>query len=368
MKKVVLSANTSWYLYNFRKNTINQIIDAGHKVYIVAPYDDYTVKLQELGCVCINLKISGRGMNPIMEAKTLLSFTFIYFKLKPDLIFNFTPKNNIYSAMAAYFLSSKVVNNIAGLGTAFIGNSLSEKFLSFLYKISQRRANVIFFQNNEDMKIFIDKKIACNEKCKIIPGSGVDLERFRYDCRNNDGVVKFILIARLIKEKGIPEYAKAAQTLKQKYGERVQFSLAGFIDENNPSAVSKDDIDYWHRNGVIHFLGKTDQIEKILKENDCVVLPSYYREGVPKSLLEAAAMGKIIVTTDNVGCRETIVDKKTGYLCKTKSTASLASALEKVLLMDHDERVKMGIAGREYIRKRFDEKIVINEYLHCLNK
>lgn len=367
MKKVVLSANTSWYLFNFRKNTINQIIDAGHKVYIVAPYDDYTVKLQELGCVCINLKISGRGMNPIKEAKTLLSFAFVYLKLRPDLIFNFTPKNNIYSALAAYFLPAKVVNNIAGLGTAFIGNSVSEKILILLYKISQRRADVIFFQNNEDRKIFIDKKIACNEKCKIIPGSGVDLERFHYDCRDNDGIVKFILIARLIKEKGIPEYAEAAKTLKEKYGERVQFSLAGFIDDKNPSAVSKNDIDYWHRNGFIHFIGKTDQIEKILKENDCVVLPSYYREGVPKSLLEAAAMGKIIVTTDNVGCRETVVDKKTGYLCKTQSTSSLSSALEKVLLMDHDERVQMGIAGREYIRNRFDEKIVINEYLHCLN-
>lgn len=368
MKKVVLSANTGWYLYNFRRNTIRQFIETGNKVFIVAPSDDYTSKLKELGCVCINLKISGRGMNPLKEAITLLSFIFVYYKIRPDLIFNFTPKNNIYSTLAAYFLPAKVVNNIAGLGTAFIGKSMSEKFISFLYKISQRGADVIFFQNREDQKIFLDRKIATIEKSKIIPGSGVDLERFHYTCRDEDGIVKFVLIARLIKEKGILEYAEAAAKLKEKYGQKVLFSLAGFVDERNPSAVSKDKINSWHQNSIVNFLGKTDQIEKILMENDCVVLPSYYREGVPKSLLEAAAMGKIIVTTDNVGCRETVIDRETGYLCNIKSSASLASVLEKVILMRQDERVRMGIAGREYIRKHFDEKIVINEYLQCLIK
>ncbi|MFP2421034.1 glycosyltransferase family 4 protein [Pseudescherichia vulneris] len=364
--KVVLSANTSWYLYNFRKNTIKQLISGGHTVYIVAPIDDYSNILAKLGCHCVDVKLSARGMNPLNEIQTIISFVKIYKKIRPDVIFNFTPKNNIYSTLAAYHLPTKIINNIAGLGTAFIGRSVSKSILMFLYKISQRRANRIFFQNTDDLKQFVNNKIASESQSRLIPGSGVDLNRFGLDERSVDGVTNFILIARLILEKGIPEYAKAATILKDKYGDKVHFSLAGFVDQDNPSAVPLELINKWHDDGVMRFLGKTDKVEDLLQHNDCVVLPSYYREGVPKSLLEAAAMGKIIVTTDNVGCREAVIDNETGYLCEPRSVLSLTCALEKVILMDHKAREEMGRAGRDYISRRFDEQIVINEYLSCL--
>ncbi|MGL4726208.1 MAG: glycosyltransferase family 4 protein [Scandinavium sp.] len=366
MSKIIISANTSWYLYNFRKNTIAKFISKGHSVHIASPEDAYTEKLKSLGCTFSNVSMSQRGMNPIHEIKTIISYYKIFKKENPDFIFNFTPKSNIYSTMAAYCTNAEVINNIAGLGTAFIKSSKTKAIINFLYKVSQRRAKCVFFQNKDDLSQFIDNGIVSEKQALLIPGSGVDLQRFRLNNRIDDGVVNFILIARLIREKGIPEYAEAAKMLKKKYGDRVRFSLAGFVDEGNPSAILKSEIIQWQESGLIEFLGKTDNVELFLQDNDCVVLPSYYREGVPKSLLEAAAMGKIIVTTDNVGCREAVINNETGYLCDPRSSSSLAAALEKVIVMDKTERHKMGLAGRDYITRRFDEQIVINEYLSCL--
>ncbi len=366
MSKIVISANTSWYLYNFRKNTIVKLLRDGHSVLIVSPIDAYTDKLIELGCKFSNVSISQRGMNPFKEAKTLIEYHMVYRKEKPCYIFNFTPKSNIYSTLAAYLSSAIIINNIAGLGTAFIENSKTKIIIKILYKITQCRAKYVFFQNSDDLLQFVSDGVVQEKQTRLIPGSGVDLDRFQLNIREFDGITKFILIARLIKEKGIAEFAQAAKILKDKYGERVHFNLAGFVDEGNPSAVSMADIERWQNDGLIHFLGKTDQVESFLQENDCVVLPSYYREGVPKSLLEAAAMGKIIVTTDNIGCREAVIDNETGYLCKTRSAKSLAAALEKVVVMDENKRINMGANGRAYIARRFDEQIVINEYLSCL--
>lgn len=305
-------------------------------------------------------------MNPFKEFNTLLEFRKIYLQHLPDVIFNFTPKNNIYSTLAAYFLKTKIVNNIAGLGTAFIERSVSKTIMNVLYKISQRRADLVFFQNKDDQSQFIENGIVSKNNSRLIPGSGVDLDRFLLSLREPDQVTRFILVARLIKEKGIPEFAQAACILKRKYGENVHFSLAGFVDETNPSAVAMKDIKQWHQDGLIEFLGKTDRVENLLHNSDCVVLPSFYREGVPKSLLEAAAMGKIIVTTNNVGCREAVIDNETGYICEPRSAESLTTALEKVVLLDEESRNRMGNAAREYISKRFDEQIVIKEYISCL--
>ncbi|MDX6040103.1 glycosyltransferase family 4 protein [Scandinavium lactucae] len=366
MLKIVISANTSWYIYNFRKNTIVKLLEEGHSVFIVSPADAYTEKLKELGCGFFNVNISQRGMNPFTEAKTLIEYHVIYRKIRPSHILNFTPKSNIYSTFAAYLSSATIINNIAGLGTAFIERSKTKSIIKILYKISQRRAKIVFFQNNDDLTQFVNDGIVHKEQTRLIPGSGVDLSRFQLNNRKTDGITKYILIARLIKEKGIAEFAQAAKILKDKYGDKVHFSLAGFVDQDNPSAVPLELINKWHDDGVMRFLGKTDKVEDLLQNNDCVVLPSYYREGVPKSLLEAAAMGKIIVTTDNVGCREAVIDNETGYLCEPRSVLSLTCALEKVILMDHKAREEMGRAGRDYISRRFDEQIVINEYLSCL--
>jgi glycosyltransferase involved in cell wall biosynthesis len=297
---------------------------------------------------------------------TLFSFFRIYRLLRPDVVLNFTPKNNIYSTIAASFFDVKVVNNIAGLGMVFINDNYTSKLARFLYKTSQPRAHKIFFQNDDDKNIFLQYKLAPINILDRIPGSGADLERFSFTSSQDDGVVRFLLIARMLYDKGIGHYVEAARKLKAQYGENVEFNLLGFLDVNNPSAVSQSDMECWVQEGVVNYWGATDTVELEIAKVDCVVLPSFYREGVPKALLEACAMGKPIVTTDNVGCKETVDHGVNGYLCNPRSTESLIMQLEKMINHTHVERLKMGEQSRLKVEREFDEKIVISKYINAI--
>lgn len=369
---IAISANTSWYLYNFRKNTILSLIEGGYKVIAIAPKDEYSNKLSELGCQFIHINIDQGGTNPVRDIKTFFDFYRIYRKNNIDVVLNFTPKNNIYSTLAASLNDTKAINNIAGLGILFINESITSKIARFLYKVSQSKASKLFFQNEDDRKLFLDKKIATTVDTARLPGSGVDLSRFIVSPASNDKTVRFLLIARMLYDKGIGQYVEAARALKAKYGGNVEFQLLGFLDVHNPSAVSKQDMQAWVDEGVVNYLGTSDSVEKDIAKVDCMVLPSYYREGVPKSLLEAGAMGKPIVTTDNVGCRETVDDGINGFLCESRSTESLIEKLALIINMTHQERLAMGEKSRMKIQNEFDERIVINKYLdavhHCLTQ
>ncbi|HGG8933390.1 TPA: glycosyltransferase family 4 protein, partial [Enterobacter hormaechei subsp. xiangfangensis] len=278
---------------------------------------------------------------------------------------NFTPKNNIYSTFAAKLCNKKVINNIAGLGTAFSSNGILNLLVRNLYKYSQREADYIFFQNKEDYSIFQQLGIK-KQFMEILPGSGVDLKRFTLKHANNDGITRFAVIARMLVDKGIVQYVDAAKILKNKYKDNVEFLLVGFIDDTNPRSITSAKMSEWVDEGHVKYLGVSDNIEEIVGNVDCVVLPSFYREGVPKSLLEAAAMGKPLITTDNVGCRDALEDGKTGYLCKPRSVSDLCDKMELIINMSFEDRMIMGKAGRELIEKKFDEQIVINKYLMAL--
>ncbi|PHR54412.1 MAG: glycosyl transferase family 1 [Robiginitomaculum sp.] len=369
---IAISANTSWYLYNFRMNTIIALVKQGYKVIAIAPKDEYSNKLSELGCEFIHIDIDQGGTNPVRDLKTLFYFQCIYRKYNIDVVLNFTPKNNIYSTLAAKFNGTKAINNIAGLGILFINESITSKIARFLYKISQSKASKLFFQNEDDRKLFLDKKITTTVETDRLPGSGVDLSRFVVSPSSDDGTVRFLLIARMLYDKGISQYVEAARVIKTKHGNNVELCLLGFLDVNNPSAVSKQDMQSWVDEGIVNYLGTSDNVEQEIAKVDCMVLPSYYREGVPKSLLEAGAMGKPIVTTDNVGCRETVDDGVNGFLCEPRSSASLIEKLELIINMTHQERLSMGEKSRIKIESEFDERIVINKYLaaiqECLSK
>ncbi|ENU5815901.1 glycosyltransferase family 4 protein [Vibrio fluvialis] len=365
---VVISANTSWYLYNFRRNTILSLVDAGYQVIALAPIDDYSEKLTELGAEFVNIYIDQGGTNPVNDINTFVNFLAIYSKVKPSIVLNFTPKNNIYSTLAAKLCKAKVINNIAGLGLVFIHESLTAKLARLLYKVSQRKADKIFFQNEDDRRLFLDHKLADFSITDRLPGSGVDLTRFTLQPANDDGVVRFLLIARMLYDKGIGHYVEAARTLRIKYGESVEFQLLGFVGVNNPSAVTESEMQAWVDEGIVHYLGVSDCVEQNIAQVDCMVLPSFYREGVPKSLLEAGAMGKPIVTTDNVGCRETVDDGVNGYLCELRSTDSLIEKLDLMIQMTHEQRLEMGRQSRLKIEREFDEQIVINKYLDAVKE
>lgn len=368
MKKIVITSNTSWYLYNFRKNTILSLINEGYQVIAIAPKDDYSNKLEELGAQFIHIDIDQGGTNPIRDIKTLLSFKRIFSENIIDVVLNFTPKNNIYATLAAAFHDVKVINNVAGLGVLFINESIASRIARVLYKFSQRFADKIFFQNEEDRSLFLNNGMAKAEVTDRLPGSGADLSRFALTPAVDDGTTRFLLIARMLYDKGIGHYVEAARSLKSKYGESVEFRLLGFLDVNNPSAVSKSEMQTWVDEGIVSYLGVSDAVEQEIAQVDCMVLPSFYREGVPKSLLEAGAMGKPIVTTDNVGCRETVDYGVNGFLCEPRSTRSLETALEKVIQMTHEQRLEMGRQSRLKIEREFDEQIVVNKYLDAVKE
>jgi len=363
MKKLVISANTSWYLFNFRKNTISTLIKKGFSVHVVAPKDDYSTKLSDLGCHLIDIDIDQRGTNPINDFKSILQFYAVYKRLKPAIILNFTPKNNIYSTIAANRLKIPCINNIAGLGTAFTESGLLSTITKLLYRLSQPTAAHIFFQNEDDRSVFLKYKIIDKGKTSRIPGSGVDLNRFTYTETDQSKPFTFLLVARILKEKGILEYVEAANIVAEKHP-KFNFWLLGPIDMSNPSSVSIDDINMLNKSNAIQYLGSSDDVENIIQKAHCIVLPSYYREGVPKSLLEGAAMGKPIITSDNVGCKEVVEDGKTGYLCQAKSVLSLTENMLKIANLPAEDFKKMGKMGRHKIENEFDEKIVLNEYLN----
>lgn len=368
MKTVAITSNTSWYLYNFRKNTITALLNAGYKVVAIAPKDDYSFKLEDLGAEFYHIDIDQGGTNPIKDIGTFLSFLKIFKSFKPDVVLNFTPKNNIYGTLAGYIVGAKSVNNIAGLGMLFINEGFTSKIARFLYKVSQSKASKIFFQNEDDKTLFLDNKLAPSYLVDRLPGSGADLNRFQVSPASDDGSVRFLLIARMLYDKGISQYIESARALRSKYGDKVEFNLLGFLDVNNPSAVSRDDMQKWVDEGIVNYLGTSDCVEKEIAKVDCMVLPSYYREGVPKSLLEAAAMGKPIVTTDNVGCRETVDDGVNGYLCVPRSTESLTEKLELIINLSHQERLAMGQFSRKKVENEFDEQIVIQKYLEAVDE
>ncbi|MEQ5318746.1 glycosyltransferase family 4 protein [Providencia vermicola] len=369
---IAITANTSWYIYNFRQNTIKALIAAGYSVVAIAPKDDYSSRLEKLGCKFIHLSIDQGGKNPLNDIKTLFHF-YRSFKVNSiKCVLNFTPKNNIYATLAASFLKIKTINNIAGLGTLFIEENLSSKIARTLYKISQKKASKIFFQNEEDRSLFLQGGYAHEDITERLPGSGVDLARFTISPAADDGVVRFLLIARMLYDKGVGHYVEAARELKQKYKQNVEFYLLGFLGVNNPSAISELEMQKWVDEGVVIYLGTSDSVEKEIAKVDCMVLPSFYREGVPKSLLESGAMGKPIVTTDNVGCRETVEHGVNGFLCQPRSTESLVASLEKIILMTHAQRLEMGQESRKKMAREFNEQIIINQYLraitHCYHK
>ena len=264
-------------------------------------------------------------------------------------------------------LNIPTINNIAGLGTLFIKQNFITKIAKWLYKFSQKRASKVFFQNNDDFKIFVDEKLVEKNKCDILPGSGVDINKFMPIEKDEDGIFRFLIVSRMLWAKGIEEYVEAAKIINKKYN-NIEFQLLGHLDVDSPTAISKEQMDIWVNEGIVNYLGISDNVKYEISKVDCMVLPSYYREGTPRSLLESASMEKPIITTDNVGCRDVVDDGINGYLCEIKNAKDLASKMEMMISMTSDKRKDMGKSGRKKIVKEFDEKIVIKKYLQSIKE
>jgi len=367
-KKIAIVSNTSWYIFNFRMNLINGLISKGYEVIAIAPHDEYSNKLKESGInKFIELKIESGGINPFEDIHTLYRLYKIYQGEKPDIVFHFTPKPNIYGTIAANKLQIPAVNNISGLGRIFINRTIITHIVKILYRYSQKRATKVFFQNKDDLALFLSENLIQEQKCDVLPGSGVNIQQFIPKVLvKKDSTFRFILIARMLWDKGVGEYVEAARILKTKYS-HLEFQLLGFLDVQNPSAISSGKMNEWVNQGLVNYLGTTDRVGDFLEKADCVVLPSY-REGTPRSLLEAASMAKPIITTNSVGCKEVVDDGINGFLCKVKDATDLAEKMEQMILLNEDERLEMGKRGREKMIREFDEKIVIQKYLDTVGE
>jgi glycosyltransferase involved in cell wall biosynthesis len=287
-------------------------------------------------------------------------------RLRPDVFLGFTIKPNIYGSLAAHVLGIKVINNVSGLGTAFIKQGLLTRIVTALYRLALRRSSTVFFQNREDLDLFVDGKMVRPDQARLVPGSGIDLARFQpaQSAPAAPAEFRFLLIARLLWDKGVQEYVDAARTIKA-IEPKVRCQVLGFVDVDNRTAVPRPTLERWVAEGWIDYLGATNDVRTFIEQADCVVLPSY-REGLPRTLLEGSAMGKPLVATDVPGVRDVIDDGETGYLCQVRSARSLADAMLKMVRLSPGERQEMGAAGRRKVNREFSQAIVIERYLAAL--
>ncbi|MES0217178.1 glycosyltransferase family 4 protein [Mesorhizobium sp. C280B] len=366
--KLIICANTSWNLANFRSGLIRSLIEDEFDVIALAPFDSYSGRVAALGCRFIRLDFDGHGKNIFAEISLFLRLFKVLKEEKPCLFLGFTIKPNVYGSFAARMCGVPVINNIAGLGIASSSTSLLSRATRILYRWTLRKSAMVFFQNWDDRRLFVDLKIVESQKTDILPGSGVDLQKFRGGQRQVTELADptiFLFVGRLIWEKGVGEFVEAAR-LSKASGASMKFELLGSVDEKNPKSVRKDDVDRWVSEGIVEYRGDTDDVRPFMEAADCVVLPSYYGEGTPRTLLEAAALSRPIITTNWSGCRDVVDEGVSGYLCHPRDARDLFAKCVMFHKLSGDRRANMGRAGRRKVEREYDEAIVIRRYKRAI--
>jgi len=361
---IVLSANSCWNLLNFRGALITGLQGAGYRILAFAPADENAERLRSRGVEVRDMPIARSGMNPAADASLLLRYRRELRKLRPAAYCGFTIKPNVYGALASRFARVPAINNVTGLGTTFLSRGIMWRFTALLYRWAFRRSHRVFFHNDEDLQIFLSQKIVRPGQGRVIPGSGVDLERFSPDESTQIGSPTFLFIGRALRDKGIREFIGAARQVRARLPE-VRFQILGNVDSGNPTSVGTAEFQSWIDEGLIEHLGEHSDVRPFIRSATAVVLPSY-REGMSRALLEAAAMGRPLVGSDVAGCRELIVDGVTGALCRARDAGSLAGAIERIARMPPEGLRDLGRAAREKVEREFGEQIVVDAYLEAL--
>jgi len=364
--KIAVIANSAWYLYNFRRNLLLALAAAGHEAIAISPVDDYARRLQEDGFVHHPLKLTAAGANPLRELSVLMQLRQLLKAQAVNVAFTYTPKVNIYTGLAARGLKFTHVPNVSGLGRVFIRPSPLTPIVRTLYRLAFSRASRVVFQNEDDREMFILNGLARRESTLRVPGSGVDMARFRpapFEAATPE--VTFLLVARVLWDKGVGEFVEAARALRKDHPE-ARFQLLGSSTSDNPAAVPAQTLRSWQDEGLLTHVDHVDDVRPFISRSQCVVLPSY-REGVPRSLLEAAAMGRPLIATDAPGCRDTVDEGVNGFLCEPASAKSLEAAMRRFLALSPQQREAMGARGREKMERQFDEGKVLSTYLELLD-
>lgn len=341
-----------------------KLISDGYQIVFIAPRDEYSSRLADIG-EFEEIRLDRRSTNPVREILTLARIFHILRSQGDCIVLSWTPKANIYGGITCRVLSKRFIPNIAGLGYAFSESGLLPKFVKILYGQSLRGARTVFFQNSEDRRSLISAGVVLAGNSKLLPGSGVDLKRFCPRQMPARPPFVFLFGGRLIVQKGIRDLVEATKSIKGR-GYEITVNVVGFIDDGSPTSISRNEIESWHEQNIIRFLGSTDEIESEISKAHCVVHPSYYREGRPRILLESAASGRPAITTDSIGCRDVVRHGETGLLCEPRNPVSLAHAMEEMIRMAPAEFESMGRAARNCAETEFSEEIVISEYRRAL--
>lgn len=357
MSKVLFLVNHDVVIYNFRLELVERLLAEGHEVYISSPYGERIDDLIDMGCHYEEIEISRHGANPFKDLEIFNTYKKLLKRIKPDIVFSYTIKPNIYGGLACSSVKVPYVVNITGLGTAVENKGILQTITVNLYKIAMRKAQRVFFQNTENMQFFAKRNIAIG-KHALLPGSGVNLERFPLSDYPSDEIVNFAFISRIMKEKGIDQYLDAAEAIHERYP-NTRFHVCGFCESEYEDKLSS-----LQERGIICYHGMIRDVKGFLEGIHCTVHPTYYPEGLSNVLLESSACGRPIITTNRSGCREVIDDCVNGYIVKQECSSDLIDKIEKFLALTYEEKKNMGLAGRRKVECTFDRNIVVERYMN----
>ena len=360
MEKILIIANNADGLYIFRGKLITELISKGYSVFALTPFTSRIDELKSLGLTVIESQVDRRGTNPIKDTRLFFSYLKMIKKIRPDFIISYTIKPNIYGGLAARIKRVPYAANITGLGTAFQKKGVLKFLTTFLYKKGLKKAKCVFFENSSNASLFVKCKIVPQNKVQVLNGAGVDVDFFHYlPYPDDDEVVRFLFIGRIMKEKGINELFAAMKRLHDE-GTKCHLTVVGSFEENYKESILTYEKEGWLTNG-----GYTNNVKAFISKTHCAILPSWH-EGMANSNLESASCGRPIITSNIPGCKEAVVEGVTGFVCEPKDSNSLYKAMKQMICLSNDERAKMGISGRELMKSKFDKVQVVKKTLDCL--
>ena len=356
--RILIATNHSYMFYRFRKELVEALMQE-YEVILSTPFVGREDDLQAMGLRCIDTEIDRRSINPFKDMKLLKTYRKMLDEIQPDLVITYSIKPNIYMGSACKAKGIPYVTNVQGLGTAFEKPVLSN-VVSVMYRSALRKAGTVFFENEENAQFFLHKTIISAQQMKVLPGAGINLDEYPYVPMQDDGVCSFLFVGRIMKEKGVDEFFAAAKTIKAELGKKVAFDVVGFYED-----AYKETVDQLVADSVIKFHGFQTDVHPFYEAADCVVLPSYH-EGMSNVLLEAAASGRPLITSDIPGCREAVENGVSGYLCPAKDADALYEAMRRFVELPESWRGEMGRRGRERMEQRFSKTAVVTETIKHL--
>jgi glycosyltransferase involved in cell wall biosynthesis len=365
--KLFFVSNSCWSIYNFRLDVIEYFIKAGYEIHIAATRDDFAMLLVNIGCKLHHIQFNNRRLNPVEDLKLFFILKALYKKIKPDLIFHYVIKPNIYGSFAASQLKIPSVAVITGLGYAFANRNWLSWFVIKLYKAALKNVHSVWMLNQNDKDLFLRKNIVDPQKTMLLQGEGINAQKFKPSSKKRtDHIFTFLMATRMLWSKGVGLFAEASKILHKK-GLIFECQVIGFFEPNHPDSISLEQFENWKDDKIFNCLGFSENVIPFFENADCFVLPSYYQEGVPRSLLEAGAMQIPAITTNNDGCTTVIKDGINGFICEMNNAEDLAAKMEKILCMQPETLQEMGQRGREFVLQKFDVKFVIEQYVNLVD-